>query len=463
MGKRFHKNSLYIFLLRVFILLFDLIGLNLIVMFMIINLKQSSILIDKDISFNSIMIFYNSTWVVLSYFFKTYEKNFQIIYNLKSSFKLFFFHLLIILFTLTIFFNTHQLDNKFVFIYLIICCTYLPIARYLTSHYFNKIDNIIHLRKRVSILGDGEIYPKLFEYLKSEDSGYKLIPILPKITNNNVSFEIFKEAISTAKKNNISEIFSIVMPLDDDMHLKIVNMAEKEFIRFKFTSEFDMVLTNQFKIRVKSETLVVDYTKEPLEELDNRIRKRLFDIIISSLVIIFILSWLYPILAVLIKLDSKGSILFKQLRSGRKNVPFTCLKFRTMIPNENQHTKQAEKNDYRFTRIGKFLRKTNLDELPQFFNVFIGQMSVIGPRPHMLNHTKQYADIVEFYMQRHFIKPGISGWAQINGLRGNLDHKMMEIRVKYDLHYIKNWSVWHDIDIMFKTFMLTLIGDDNAY
>jgi lipopolysaccharide/colanic/teichoic acid biosynthesis glycosyltransferase len=134
-----------------------------------------------------------------------------------------------------------------------------------------------------------------------------------------------------------------------------------------------------------------------------------------------------------------------------------------MIPNDIQDTKQAEKHDYRFTRIGKFLRKSNLDELPQFFNVFFGQMSVIGPRPHMLNHTKQYGDIVEFYMQRHFIKPGISGWAQINGLRGNLDHKMMEIRVKYDLQYIKNWSIWHDIDIMFKTFMLTLVGDDNAY
>ena len=134
-----------------------------------------------------------------------------------------------------------------------------------------------------------------------------------------------------------------------------------------------------------------------------------------------------------------------------------------MIPNEEQDSKQATKNDYRFTKFGTFLRKTNLDELPQFINVFLGQMSVIGPRPHMLNHTKQYGELVDSYMQRHFIKPGISGWAQINGLRGNLDQKMMELRVKYDLHYIKNWTVWGDIDIMYKTFIITLVGDDNAY
>lgn len=464
MGKRFHKNSLYIFLLRVLILVFDLIGLNSIIILLTSILKES-FAINNGIVFplNYLIISHNITWIILSYFFKSYEKNFQIIYNLKSSFKLFFFHLLITLtFTHTVIDSIH-LNSKLIYLYFICSFVYLPISRYLTSYYLNRLDNIIHLRKRVAILGDGVIYPKLFEYLKSEDSGYKLIPVLPKLNSKNISIDIFQEAIQTAKNNNISEIFSIAMPLNNEMHLKIVNIAEKEFIRFKFTPEFDMVLTNQFKITLKSETLVVDYTKEPLEELDNRIRKRLFDLIISSLVIVFMLSWLYPILAILIKLDSKGPILFKQLRSGRKNVPFTCLKFRTMIPNTIQDTKQAEKNDFRFTRIGKFLRKSNLDELPQFFNVFIGQMSVIGPRPHMLNHTKQYGDIVEFYMQRHFIKPGISGWAQINGLRGNLDQKMMEIRVKYDLQYIKNWSVWHDIDIMFKTFMLTLVGDDNAY
>jgi putative colanic acid biosynthesis UDP-glucose lipid carrier transferase len=464
MGKRFHKNSLYIFLLRVFILLFDLIGLNSIILLLTYVLNEPFELnIVSDIHLKYLIISHNITWIVLSYFFKTYEKNFQIIYNLKSSFKLFFFHLLILLSFSLLFLNSIHINSFFIYLYFFCSFIYLPISRYLTSYYLNKLDNIIHLRKRVAILGDGEIYPKLFEYLKSEDSGYKLIPVLPKVNSKNITLAIFEEAILTAKRNNISEIFSIAMPLDDAMHLKIVNMAEKEFIRFKFTPEFDMVLTNQFKIIVKSETLVVDYTKEPLEELDNRIRKRIFDLIISSIVIVFVLSWLYPIIALLIKLDSKGPVLFKQLRSGRKNVSFTCLKFRTMIPNDIQDTKQAEKHDYRFTRIGKFLRKSNLDELPQFFNVFFGQMSVIGPRPHMLNHTKQYGDIVEFYMQRHFIKPGISGWAQINGLRGNLDHKMMEIRVKYDLQYIKNWSIWHDIDIMFKTFMLTLVGDDNAY
>ena len=180
-------------------------------------------------------------------------------------------------------------------------------------------------------------------------------------------------------------------------------------------------------------------------------------------VILFFLSWLFPIIALLIKLDSKGPVIFKQLRSGRKNQPFYCFKFRTMVPNEEKDLVQATRNDSRFTQIGKFLRKTNLDELPQFFNVLIGQMSIIGPRPYMLSHTEQYSNSVDSYMQRHFIKPGISGWAQVNGFRGDLNQEKMEVRVKYDLHYLYNWNMWVDFEILLKTIEVTVMGDENAY
>lgn len=462
MGKIFHKNSVYIFLLRIFILLSDLIGLNLIIWFFQVLLGYKFIVNYNYQELNWLIFSFNFSWIFLSYFFKTYIKSFQIIYNLKSTFNLFIVHSFINVLIINFFFYS-LIEFKIILFYAVSVVLFLPLSRYFISFYLNKLDKTIHLRKRVSILGNGPLYPKLFEYLNSEDSGFKLVPILPKISAEKVNLEIFINAINLAKKHDITEIYSTIMPVDDNMHIRVVHLAENELIRFKFVPDFNVVLKNHFKVRVKSQVLEVNYTREPLEELDNRIRKRFFDLLVSSLVIILILSWLYPIIALLIKLDSKGSVLFKQLRSGRKNKPFVCLKFRTMIPNEEQDSKQATKNDYRFTKFGTFLRKTNLDELPQFINVFLGQMSVIGPRPHMLNHTKQYGELVDSYMQRHFIKPGISGWAQINGLRGNLDQKMMELRVKYDLHYIKNWSVKSDFDILYKTFLITLVGDDNAF
>jgi len=202
----------------------------------------------------------------------------------------------------------------------------------------------------------------------------------------------------------------------------------------------------------------------PQDELYNRLIKRTFDIAFSSLVIVFVLSWLYPIIALLIKLESKGPVIFRQERSGKHNESFWCLKFRSMHVNEESHHKQASRNDNRITKIGSFLRRTSLDEFPQFLNVLIGDMSIVGPRPHMLKHTEQYRDVVDNYMARHFLKPGITGWAQINGYRGEttaLD--AMVKRVQHDIWYLENWSALLDIKIIFSTAYQVLIGDKNAF
>lgn len=462
MGKIFHRNSVYIFLLRIFILLSDLVELNLIIAFIQIVIGLQ-FLYGYDLKEINWLIFtFNFTWIFLSYFFKTYVKSSLILHNLKSTFHLFIVHSFINILIIYFYLNT-LIDLKIILLYTLSVFVFLPLSRYLISFYLNKFDITFHLRKRVSILGNGSLYPKLYEYLNAEDSGFKLIPILPKVSSEKASFDVFVNSINLAKKHNITEIYSTIMPNDEETLIKVIQLAENNFIRFKFIHDYNLTLKNFFKFKIKSEVLEENFSKKPLEDLDNRIRKRLFDLTISLLVIVFLLSWLYPIIALIIKLDSKGPVLFKQLRSGRKNKQFVCLKFRTMIPNEEQDTKQATINDFRFTRVGVFLRKTNLDELPQFFNVLFGKMSVIGPRPHMINHTIEYSESVEQYMQRHFIKPGITGWAQINGLRGNLDQKMMELRVKYDLHYIKNWSVKSDFDILYKTFLITLVGDDNAF
>jgi len=209
---------------------------------------------------------------------------------------------------------------------------------------------------------------------------------------------------------------------------------------------------------------IIKSMSEPLEEVSNRIVKRIFDVIVSFLVIVFILSWLIPIIGLLIYLENPGPIFFKQKRSGYLNKEFNCFKFRSMKVNSESDFKSASKSDSRITKTGAWLRKTSIDELPQFINVFIGDMSIIGPRPHMLSQTETYSDLVKKYMIRHFVKPGISGWAQVMGSRGEIRSLQdMEDRIEKDIWYIHNWSLILDIKIIFLTVYNIVKGDKQAY
>ena len=204
--------------------------------------------------------------------------------------------------------------------------------------------------------------------------------------------------------------------------------------------------------------------EEPLRDFVNRFAKRTFDIIFSSFVIIFILSWLYPLIALLIKLSSRGPVLFKQERSGLNNEIFLCYKFRSMRLSNDSDIKQASKGDSRITRIGKFLRKSSIDEFPQFINVLAGDMSIVGPRPHMLLHTEEYSSLINKYMVRQLVKPGITGIAQVRGYRGETKEiEDMEGRVSLDVWYIENWSLPLDINVVFLTIWNVFKGDEKAY
>ncbi|HEX8330750.1 MAG TPA: exopolysaccharide biosynthesis polyprenyl glycosylphosphotransferase [Hymenobacter sp.] len=192
--------------------------------------------------------------------------------------------------------------------------------------------------------------------------------------------------------------------------------------------------------------------------------KRVFDAVFALLVVIFILSWLLPLLALLIKSESKGPVLFRQLRTGKDNKPFYCYKLRSMHVNKEADHKQASKGDARITKVGAFLRKTSLDELPQFFNVLRGEMSVVGPRPHMVKHTEEYSQMLNDFMQRHTVAPGITGLAQVRGYRGETKEiNSMEKRVESDIWYIKNWSLWLDVKIVAMTVFQTIKGHHNAF
>lgn len=208
----------------------------------------------------------------------------------------------------------------------------------------------------------------------------------------------------------------------------------------------------------------MDTLNLPRDNFSEQVKIRLFDIIFSVIIIFFILSWLLPVLAFLIKLDSKGPVFFIQKRSGKNNYPFNCIKLRSLIINHNADNIQVSRNDARITRFGKFLRKSSLDELPQFFNVLLGDMSIVGSRPHMLKHTEEYAKLEDNYMARHLLKPGVTGWAQINGYRGEIKHRdQLTKRIEHDIWYIKNRNMWLDIRIVAATVSLTFKGDDNAF
>jgi len=260
------------------------------------------------------------------------------------------------------------------------------------------------------------------------------------------------------QENNIQVVFSILSFFRDKS-----NVDEQLIVCNQTGARMYLVTENQRWMRRSRDVDSIEHfyilnpQYIPLDDVPSRILKRTFDLFFS-LSVILCFGWnLLPFIICMIKLTSKGPVFFVQERTGLSNIPFRCYKFRSMCINEESDKKQAEKNDSRITAFGRFMRRWNLDELPQFFNVLRGQMSVVGPRPHMLSHTEQYSVLIKYYKARHYVKPGITGWAQVNGLRGETDETWkMEKRVKYDMDYIDNWSFFWDMKIIW----LTLFGKD---
>jgi len=277
-------------------------------------------------------------------------------------------------------------------------------------------------------------------------------------------FEVIEDYLATHK---IDELY-VALHIDKiDVINKLTKLCERYMVRIRYIPDFQQY-TKSNRVEVSfygnGNIPVLMLRKEPLEITFNRIIKQLFDFCFSLLVLVFVFSWLFPILFLLIKLSSPGPVFFVQERSGRDNKSFPCYKFRTMYVNDTAHKQQATKNDSRITKVGAFLRKTSMDELPQFFNVLLGNMSVVGPRPHMLSHTEQYSELINNFLVRHFAKPGITGWAQVNGYRGETKTLAdMEGRVEYDIWYIENWSFLLDLKIVWMTVANIFQGEKNAF
>jgi putative colanic acid biosysnthesis UDP-glucose lipid carrier transferase len=263
------------------------------------------------------------------------------------------------------------------------------------------------------------------------------------------------------QNNKVNMILYVSNTMDAAMLRQLMHYAKHNFIEFKIIPlELDCLTEGAtFELH---HGVFLSAKDVYLAHLRSLVLKRSFDMVFSLFVIVFILSWLVPIIALLIKLESKGSILFLQDRIGYRNKIFKVIKFRTMTVQENGSVvEQAKRNDCRVTKVGAFLRKTNLDEMPQFFNVFFGEMSVVGPRPHAVAHDIEFQNTKEDYILRHYMKPGITGWAQVNGWRGPTDtYQKISGRTDHDLWYIRNGSIKLDIKIVFLTIFGTKVWQD---
>lgn len=326
----------------------------------------------------------------------------------------------------------------------------------------------------------------LLKYIRSLGANHRNVMFLSQNLSSNIlkntlskrkdfGYKIFEQPSEKIELDELKKfwkekgIHTIFLPsentLEKKLEEKIFTEAENEKIRVVLIPNIIQEQFMKYELSyIESQPLLIP-TKFPLEYYTNSVLKRSFDILFSVFFLVFIASWLFPIIAIIIKSTSKGNIFFTQKRYGYHDEVFECIKFRTMIENEESSTKTTTKNDYRITNFGKFLRKTSLDETPQFINVLLGNMSIVGPRPHMLLVDDFYKPKISRYRIRSLVKPGITGLAQTRGLRGDNGENMqieMKKRVLADIFYVKNWSVILDFVIIFKTIFILIKGDKNA-
>ncbi|MEN8154314.1 MAG: undecaprenyl-phosphate glucose phosphotransferase [Acidobacteriota bacterium] len=328
------------------------------------------------------------------------------------------------------------------------------------------------LRKNILMIGSSDFGRDLFgSPERASAMGYNISGFITENSNTDKpgSLGTYADINDVIAKFDIDEVLITLNAEESEELDHIIRILSGSPVRVRVIPEYFKLVSNKYQVSFFNNILLIDIRNDPLDELHWRVIKRGFDIIFSLMFILLIYSWLGLLISIAVKISSRGPVHFKQERWGRKNKKFTLYKFRSMVRGSRDLDTegkfvQATKNDSRITPLGKFLRKTSLDELPQFFNVLKGNMSVIGPRPHAIPMNIESKDKIENYMLRHLVKPGITGWAQVNGYRGETStSNNLEKRVEFDMFYIENWSLWFDLRIIFLTLWQGVRGDPNAY
>lgn len=321
--------------------------------------------------------------------------------------------------------------------------------------------------KRVVVIGGGVTGERLVNELRSDAGyGYRILGFF----DDDTAFAgvpgykgTLDDVEQFVKDNLIDEMYCAVPNADKENVTRMIRVAENNAVSFYYVPQFGPTVTRRFELQTIGNVPLMAVRPYPLSGTFNRAVKRIVDIV-GSLLALCLTAPLWPFIAIGIKLSSPGPIFFRQARTGYRGREFICLKFRTMRENKDSDVVQATKDDPRKTRFGNLLRRTNIDELPQLLNVLKGDMSLVGPRPHMVHHTEMYSKLIEKYMLRHIIKPGITGWAQVNGYRGETKELwQMEKRVECDVWYAENWNLMLDFKILFLTVWNMIRGEKNAF
>lgn len=371
--------------------------------------------------------------------------------------------------------DSHSYSRFFVLTYCLLLAICIPFSRIVLKSAFLWLFKRGNLVKRAIVIGDGNSGIPFYEYLSNNQlAGYHVLRYIRgevlQRTRGSLTEALNRIAIGETGLGRIDEVFLTESESGAYNTKEIAKMLNNYSVRLRLVPLTNGTPYGAIPLHGRIGTFsLISINREPLADLYNSTIKRIFDIVFSVLVVLLVYSWLFPLIGLLIKLDSKGPVFYKQERWGKGNRRFLCYKFRSMSIaskdlDENGKFQQAKKGDPRITRVGAFLRRTNIDELPQFINVLRGEMSVVGPRPHASQMNLESVETIDKYLVRHQVKPGITGWAQVNGLRGESEAPgLLEARVLHDIWYIQHWSFLLDLKIVFLTFWKMIVGDKQAY
>ena len=438
------------------------VAIDLIIIYTVVYLVH-----DKEFWNSSFLAYTSIFWLVTSYFSEFYN-----IYRFNRALRIFKLLLRQLLFFslgyfayFAVFREGSVVNNQFLILSSI--AGSITIIKLLFFFLLKKYRSLGKNYRTTIVLGFDNSAKEIIKIFRSKSNlGYKYLGFFSEKKSKNLNYlGKFNDVFKYATDNIVDEIYCSLSSLSKDQINKIKKFAiEKGIVVKLIPNSNELYSKNQSREYYDDAVMVLNVKKLPFEFPENFFIKRIFDIVFSLFVCVFLLSWLWPILWVLVKLESKGPLLFKQKREGINVEKFVCYKFRSMKMNNLSHKIHATKNDNRVTKMGAFLRKTSMDELPQFINVLFGDMSVVGPRPHLESLSLEYQKDVKDYLKRHIVKPGITGLAQVSGCRGEIKNKIdIKNRVRFDIFYIENWSFSFDIKIILQTILNVFKGEEKAY
>ncbi len=412
-------------------------------------------------------IYINIAWLVSLNVFKDYRIDRQaykksILFTYIKAIVFFFFLFLLFFQIFTFDYYTRD-DIKVLFVLFSTSLLFWQFFLYFFLRLYRKAG---YNYKNVVIVGYNDIANELKDYfIDNPWTGYHFKGFFTyKESNKKDIVGTYADLENYIANSEIDEIYILTSDTHTSIYKTISSITSKYPVEIRLVPDLSQFSFMSIKLVDYDLLPIIKIQQGPLNFWYNRSIKRIFDIILSVLNIMLVLSWLIPLLWIVNLFSNGGSVFFIQRRSGLDNHSFKLIKFRTMKKNRDADSKQAIENDERITKLGRFLRKTSLDEMPQFLNVLIGEMSVVGPRPHMLNHTEEYKALVKKFMIRHSVKPGITGYAQVRGFRGEIKITGdIKSRIKLDISYIENWTLWLDIKIILLTMVQFLMGSRKAY